>query len=228
MNEREVSAAELLISANSERCLLAIDTAIGTSVACGTGGRIHEVSSDDPRGHTEHIGVLIARALELAKCEPEQVTDVAVGIGPGPFTGLRIGVAAAHAFALGRDLPLRSLQSHEAVALEVLERGAAHGVRIVQDAKRRELFVSEYSTLDWRGVPVRERGPELLTRENAVETAQDVWPERIPAARLIQLAARRLASDGVRPGDPGFEDDAPLYLRLPDVYAPSAPKRVLP
>ncbi len=211
-----VLAAEEL----AEHALLAVDTALGTSVALGLGGRIYEASSDDPMRHAEVIGGLLAGLFETAGASPSEVTAVVAGVGPGPFTGLRVGIAAAHAFATARGVPLLPLQGHEAVALAVLEEGAAAGARIVQDARRRELFVTEFSGLDWAGVPVRSVDPHLVTRADHTEASLDVWPERIPAARLVQLAARRLAA-----GRP-FEEDRALYLRVPDVKQPAAPKRV--
>lgn len=202
------------------RGILAIDTALGTSVALGLGEQIFEASSDDALGHAERIGTLISRVLSDAGVGPEAVAAVVAGVGPGPFTGLRVGIAAAHAFALGRGVPLLPLQGHEAVALEALERGATAGVRVVQDARRRELFVTEYTGLDWAGVPVRSVDPYLVPRADYVTVAHEVWPERIPAARLVELAARRLAAGHA------FEPDQALYLRAPDVKQPGTPKRV--
>lgn len=200
--------------------LLAIDTALGTSVAVGVNGRIVEASSDDPLRHAEALGGMLLQVFDAAGVAPDAVTGVVVGIGPGPFTGLRVGIAAAQAFALGRGVPLLPLQGHEAVALAVLEQGAAAGARIVQDAKRRELFVTEYRGLDWAGIPERSIDPHLVTRVEFQEDTSDVWPERIPAARLVQLAARRLAAGH------SFEAEHAVYLRAPDVAQPSAPKRV--
>ena len=200
--------------------LLAIDTALGTSVALGANGRIVEASSDDPLRHAEALGGMLRQVFDAAGVAPDAVTGVVVGIGPGPFTGLRVGIAAAQAFALGRGVPLLPLQGHEAVALAVLEQGAAAGVRIVQDAKRRELFVTEYRGLDWAGVPERSVDPHLVPRVELQAGPSDVWPERIPAARLVQLAARRLAAGH------GFEAEQAVYLRAPDVAQPSVPKRV--
>lgn len=200
--------------------LLAIDTALGTSVALGVNGRIFEASSDDPLRHAEALGGMLRQVFDAAEIAPDAVTGVVVGIGPGPFTGLRVGIAAAQAFALGRGVPLLPLQGHEAVALAVLEQGAAARVRIVQDAKRRELFVTEYQGLNWAGIPERTVDPHLVARVELQESASDVWPERIPAARLVQLAARRLASGQ------SFEAEQAVYLRAPDVAQPSAPKRV--
>ena len=201
--------------------LLAIDTAIGTSVALAADGEALELSSEDPRGHAEAIGGLLGRVFAETGVDPARVTAVVGGIGPGPFTGLRVGIAAAHAFALGRGVPLLPVQGHEAVALEELERGATAGVRVIQDARRRELFVTDYRALDWAGIPERADGPRLVARADYAESPNEVWPERIPATGLIRLAARRLAAGAA------FDDDRALYLRAPDVKQPGAPKRVV-
>lgn len=205
-----------------DRVILAIDTALGTSVALGRGGEIVEASRDDARGHAEAIGTLIARVLDEAGVAAAQVDAVVAGMGPGPFTGLRIGIAAAHAFGVGRNLQVLPLVSHDAVALDALAVGATAGVRVVQDAKRRELFITEYSSVDWAGVPVRSRDSYLVARDEYEQATNDVVPERIPAANLVRIAARKLASSGE------FEADQALYLRLPDVMQPSTPKRVTP
>ena len=205
----------------SEHAVLAIDTALGTSVALGIDQRVFECASDDPRGHTERIGELIAAVFAEAGATPAQVTAVVSGVGPGPFTGLRVGMAAAQTFAAARNVPLFSLCSHDAVALAALETGAAGTVRVVQDARRREFFVSEYSGLDWAGVPVRSAGPFLVAQTDWREQPGDVLPTTIPAGALVQLAARKLASGGQ------FEADHAMYLRAPDVQQPGPPKRVV-
>ena len=200
--------------------LLAIDTALGSSVALGYGDAIFEASSDDTRSHAEIIGTLIARVFELSGARTSQVSGVVCGIGPGPFTGLRIGMAAARAFAVGRGVPVLSLQGHEAVALSALQTQPAANLRVVQDAKRRELFVTDYSGLDVLGLPMRHTDARLEVRETFVAKPGDVWPERIPAARLVQLATRRLMHGKA------FEADRALYLRAPDVKPAAAVKRV--
>lgn len=200
--------------------LLAIDTAMGSSVAVGTPARIVEVSSDDPRRHAEVIGDLIARAYAEAGATPAETTAVVVGIGPGPFTGLRVGIAAATAFATGRGIPLLPVQGHEGVALAVLEAGSVAQPRVLQDAKRRELFVTAYAGLDDAGIPQRRHDPSLLSRASLIDEPGDIWPTGIPAGQLVRLAERRLVSGRA------FAPNRPLYLRQPDVQQPSAPKRV--
>lgn len=203
--------------------LLAVDTSIGTSVALGIDGRVYEVASDDARGHAEVIGRLIAEVFAMSGATPRTVTGVVAGIGPGPFTGLRVGIAAAHAFAAARDVPLLPLVGHEAAALDALE-GATAGVRVVQDARRRELFVSEYAGLDWAGIPVSVAGgsaeTRLVARSGYEPVTNEIWPDRVPASALVRIAARRLAAGRE------FEADRARYLRAPDVKPPGAPKRV--
>lgn len=221
--------AEVLVGFASERVidapecdtqvLLAIDTALGTSVALGAGGTIVEIVSDDHRGHAEVIGELLARVCERSGVSPAQVTGVVSGVGPGPFTGLRVGIAAAHAFAAARRVPVLSVLSHEAVALAMLDAGHAR-VRVVQDARRRELFVSQFDGLDDAGLPNRIADAHLVARAELTASAADVWPERIPAARLVQLAACRLAAGR------DFEADQARYLRAPDARPP-APRIVV-
>lgn len=203
-----------------EQCLLAIDTSIGTSVALGYAGRVWAVASENPRGHAEAIGTLLALVFAESGAAASAVNGVVAGMGPGPFTGLRVGIAAAQAFATGRDAPLYGLQSHEAVALGALEQGAAAGVRVVTDARRRELFVSDYAGLNWAGIPNLAGGPRLVSRDSYVEAAGEVWPDTIDAAGLVRLAARRIAS-GIE-----FAGDQALYLREPDVVKPGSQKRV--
>lgn len=180
--------------------ILAIDTSIGTAVAIvdADGAVRAEAASADPRGHAEVIGDLLVRVLSQAG-SPE-ITAVAAGTGPGPFTGLRVGIAAARAFALGRGIPVVSVASHDAAARAWLdgadadagadagdadagaeaadaEAGARDGsgpvFAIVTDARRRELAVSLY-----RASGPRDSGPrnsdtafELLEGPRLVERA---------------------------------------------------------
>lgn len=210
----------------SARVLLAIDTSMSTSVSLSlTGGARPDsgatAANGDPRGHAEHIGPLLAQVFAMAGVAPSEVTGVVAGIGPGPFTGLRIGIAAAEAFAFARGVPLMPLSGHEAVAYELLRDGAER-VRVIQDAKRRELFATEYSGLDDAGLPVRAAGPQLIARADYAPREGDVWPEGISAELLPALARLRLAAGRA------FEPDRALYLRQPDVFPSAAPKRVMP
>lgn len=189
---------------------LAIDSSVGTSVAVVSpaGAILAENSRSDPRGHAENIGSLLQETLVEAGVEPPEITRVVMGVGPGPFTGLRVGMAAAEAFALSRAVPLFPLVSHDA------EAWGAHDVVIVTDARRGEVAYSVY-----RGghIPRRLVGPALARPDTLDEALGEhravprVMAESISAGKLGQVAHAYLDA-GIEP-----ESRAPQYLRAPDV-----------
>lgn len=188
--------------------LLAIDTSGGTSVAVvdRDAGVLAEHTELDTRRHAEVVGVLIERCLADAGVTVPALSGVAVGMGPGPFTGLRVGIAAARAFAFGAGRPFVPVVSHDALAF-------AHGgpVAVVTDARRREVYWSEYDAPDELGLPRRIRGPEIARPDELVTTLARLDHEPVSAGALGMLAERLFAA-----GRP-FADDRALYLRSPDV-----------
>lgn len=147
--------------------ILAIDSSIGSAVAVvdpDTEEVLGQAQSETSRGHAEVIGTLIQQALEQAGLTAADITVVAAGMGPGPFTGLRIGIAAARAFAIGRGIPVVPVASHDAAALEILEQDPEARVVITTDARRRENAVSTYEGLSV-GLPNRTEGPTLVPVE---------------------------------------------------------------
>lgn len=198
--------------------LLAIDTSAGTSVAVVDAGRVlAEASEAGTRRHAEAIGTLLQQALTQARVRPADIGGVVAGMGPGPFTGLRVGIAAARAFALGIDAPVHPVVSHDAVAW-----GHSEPVLVVTDARRSEVAWSLYEpTL------VRVAGPTLAERGagfDAVRAAHPGIPVLAPvevSAASLALAAEYLLAEG-RPLGP----EQPLYLRAPDATIPGAPKTV--
>ena len=216
--------------------ILGIDTSLGTSVAVVEHDGVVRswVESADIRSHAEVIGSLIQDALAEASLRPSDITHVAAGMGPGPFTGLRVGIAAARAFALGRGIPVVPVVSHDAVALELLLHAALTGgwdelpddpFAVVTDARRREFAYTVYRGVDPEGLPIRVAEPALAPREDldGILAAGGITrrdTERIPAALLAVVAGRALGAGRiVGPADA-------LYLRSPDVTLSAGPKRV--
>ncbi|MGF2948829.1 tRNA (adenosine(37)-N6)-threonylcarbamoyltransferase complex dimerization subunit type 1 TsaB [Microbacterium alcoholitolerans] len=191
--------------------ILAVDTSLGTAVAVidADGRTVAEASTPDPLGHAEVIGDLLA-----AVARPE-ITHVVAGMGPGPFTGLRIGIAAARAFALGRGIPVIPVPSHFAIALTAIDAGTTEPFSVITDARRREIAVSRFHGVDADGIPHLLEPTHLDERgaDTAVETA-------LSAAALARVGARALAAGRT------LADTEPLYLRSPDVVQPGALKRV--
>ncbi|MCI0159139.1 tRNA (adenosine(37)-N6)-threonylcarbamoyltransferase complex dimerization subunit type 1 TsaB [Leifsonia shinshuensis] len=203
--------------------LLAIDTSAGTSVAVvdRDGGILAEAGEADTMRHAEVVGDLIRAALDASGTSVSALSGVVAGMGPGPFTGLRVGIAAATAFAFGAGRPLVPVVSHDAVAYGRYLAGHTGPLLVVTDARRRERYWTAYSGVDEHGLPVRLDGPGLskpddlphadIVREDAVE---------VSAGLLGMIAELRFAA-----GLP-FDRDEPLYLRSPDVTLSAGPKRV--
>lgn len=199
--------------------LLAIDTSAGTSVAIvdHDAGVLAFFESADTRGHAESIGVFIANCLAAADVRPRQLSGVVAGMGPGPFTGLRVGIAAARTFALGAGIPVVPVVSHDALAF-----GLRAPTLVVTDARRRELYWSLYGPADAEGLPVRVEGPSL-SKADALPTPEGY--ERLDAATVSAASLGLLAESMYVHGRPFAAADA-LYLRSPDVTMSAGPKRV--
>jgi len=204
--------------------LLAIDTSTGTSVAVvdRDGGILAEVGTDDTMRHAEVVGRFIRDALDGAGVRPADLSGVAGGMGPGPFTGLRVGIAAAHAFAVGIRRPFVPVPSHDAVAWAWYRAGNSGPLQVLTDARRREFAVSDYDGLDDDDLPIRIEGPSLSPRDDV----PDAWGSRLEAHLVSAGAIGMLAELAFAARRLPLADDAPLYLRAPDV-TPSAGKRVL-
>jgi tRNA threonylcarbamoyl adenosine modification protein YeaZ len=203
--------------------LLAIDTSAGTSVAVVDRDRgiLAQADEADTRRHAEVIGTLIERVLAESGVSPRELSGVVEGMGPGPFTGLRVGIAAARAFAFGIGKPVIPLTSHDALALDVAE-----PLLVVTDARRREVAWSTYAVGDELGLPVRVAGPHLAfpadleTDIAGYSGYRRVDAATIPAGPLGMLGERLFAAGRA------FGPSEPLYLRPPDVTPSSGPKRV--
>ncbi|MDR6867273.1 tRNA threonylcarbamoyl adenosine modification protein YeaZ [Microbacterium resistens] len=205
--------------------ILAVDTSLGSAVALigADGATIADVSSADALGHAEAIGGLLLRALEADDAH-RPIAHVVAGMGPGPFTGLRIGIAAARAFALGRGIPVVRVPSHAAAALTAIEGGAQAGpFAIVTDARRREAAVTVYEGLDVDGIPHAVVDTVLVPRaevEERLGAIRCVEVSSLSAAALARVGRRAIAAGRSLTGP------EPLYLRAPDARPPAAPKRV--
>ena len=192
--------------------ILAVDTSLGTAVAVidADGRTVAEASTPNPLGHAEVIGDLFAQVARPG------ITHVVAGMGPGPFTGLRIGIAAARTFALGRGIPVVPVPSHFAIALAAEADGP---IAVVTDARRREIAVSVFDGTDADGIPNLVTPTRLEKHDAVLEVPAHVATE-LSAAALARVGAAAVAAGRV------LADAEPLYLRSPDVVQPGAPKRV--
>ncbi len=240
--------------------LLAIDTSTPTVTAAAvTLLRPHELVVDgastpepvtvlsehsvtDPFAHAEQLMPLVNRSLADAGRRLADLDAVVVGLGPGPFTGLRVGIATAQALGDALDIPVHGVGSHDAVAAGAIA-GSAAGpgdFLVVTDARRREVYLSAYSVKGARlfgPVPIAPSAVPEALRSSGVTPAAMVGPGAhlldavltvpvLPSVPhlgigLVRAGARALLT-GVVPGPL-----TPLYLRRPDATEPGARKSVL-
>jgi len=209
--------------------LLAIDTSAGTSVAVVdlTQGVIAERGVADTMRHAEVVGTLIQECLTEAGVDATALSGVVGGMGPGPFTGLRVGIVAARVFALGINRPLVPVVSHDAIAYGSYRTGHTGPLLVVTDARRREVYWSAYSGADAEGLPIRIGQPALAKPAELLE--DDFVHAGLPRLDAATISAGDLgmvAELGYAAGHPFAADEA-LYLRSPDVtVSKNGPKRV--
>lgn len=200
---------------------LALDTSTDVRVGVARDGVVlADGHVADPRAHVEQLMPLVRRTLAEAGVDQRSVDQIVVGVGPGPFTGLRVGVVTATTLGLALGRPVKGVCSLDAVAAAWAD--APERVAIVSDARRREVYWAVYAG------GVRVDGP-------FVTAPAEVPPLPLggPGAHLVrsdvagptELDGGVLARVGAELPDAGLD---PLYLRRPDAELPSAPKSTIP
>jgi ribosomal-protein-alanine acetyltransferase len=137
----------------------------------------------------------------------KSIEQVVVGMGPGPFTGLRVGIAFARTFAMAREIPCVGVVSLDAIAGAAAE--MASDFYVITDARRKEIYWAKY-----------EKDAERIT-EPAVAKREEVDFENFPVIEFgfpDPLALAKLASQ------PNSVRTQPLYLRKPDAVLPKLPE----
>jgi tRNA threonylcarbamoyl adenosine modification protein YeaZ len=202
--------------------VLAIDTSAGISVACVTNQRQRfEKSLDAHNLHGELTVQMIYEVLASAEVSPEAVTDVVIGVGPGPYTGLRVGIACATVFGFARKIPVHGICSLDAVAYDY-----GQPCVVVTNARRKELYWAQYN--DGRvGEPQVALPQDLVAKfpdSQFVGPGAGLYPE--VSGQMLGLRAAALA-DLFLSGTAQLVPVAPMYLRAPDATEPGKPKSVL-
>lgn len=200
---------------------LCIDTSAGTTVAVLQGGELRsEINFDENMKHAERIGDAIAQALAEAQVRPGRITSVVVGQGPAPFTGLRIGIAAAVMFSEAVGAQLFGVRSLDAIARAALvTRGESKTPLLVTaDARRSEHYWATYSGLSKSGAPILVEGPGVAKPaaldEKFAGQVIDRTDAKISAAELGKVFESQLLD-----GTASHVIEA-LYLREADAVAP--------
>ncbi|GAA1788175.1 tRNA (adenosine(37)-N6)-threonylcarbamoyltransferase complex dimerization subunit type 1 TsaB [Nocardioides hankookensis] len=212
--------------------LLAFDTAsplVSVALYDADGdGVVTEHVAERPMKHAEQLAPLIDLAMSTAGIVRQDLTAIAVGTGPGPFTGLRVGLVTARTLGFVLDIPVYGVCSLDALAVEAVGTGAVGGEFVVAtDARRKEVYLARYDAAGTRiDGPVVDKPVELATDLPVVGQGAvlypDAFPQRVgPEAPSAGWLARCVAEERAELTDP-----EPLYLRRPDAVAAHAPKPV--
>ena len=215
----------------SEPLVLAVDTSTTVAVGLARGPEVLALAGvADRRLHVEQLTPLVQQCLAEAGLRPRDLDLVVSGLGPGPFTGLRVGIATAQVMACALGLPWRGVCSLDVLARQyVLGRATTDasgpGFVVATDARRREVYWARYAADGTRAEGPAVGDPSSVPRLPTVGPAAELYPEGLQAvAGPHTLDAGVLAAHALELPDAGRQ---PLYLRRPDAAEPSRRKSVL-
>jgi tRNA threonylcarbamoyl adenosine modification protein YeaZ len=220
--------------------LLAFDTssaAVTVALADAVSGDIIASSTTvDALRHGELLAPAIASALETAGCGPRDLTRIAVGVGPGPFTGLRVGLVTAR--TMGDVL---GIEVAGVCSLDILARQSslALPLAVATDARRKEIYWALYDGPAADGSRRRLEGPavdrpaevaHVLSRVPVIGRGAVLYASALGVADadVVEYPSAEVLAAGVATGTLDVVAPEPLYLRRPDVTLSSGPKSVLP
>ena len=200
--------------------LLAFDTATPqVSVALFDGEDVvAERVSDRAIKHGEQLAPLVAEVLDAAGAVRQDLTAVAVGAGPGPFTGLRVGLVTARTLGFVLEIPVYAVCSLDVLAVEAVATGAvAEPFVVATDARRKEVYLASYTAEGVRlDGPVVERPAVVATDAPVVGEGAALYPDAFPRPVGPQRPSAGWLARAVAAEQVELLDPEPLYLRRPD------------
>jgi tRNA threonylcarbamoyladenosine biosynthesis protein TsaB len=168
------------------------------------------------KGQAERLIPMLEEVLAEGGIGWADLKALAVGTGPGNFTGVRIAVAAARGLALGLGIPAVGVTRLEALAF-----GLPRPVRVVEDARRGEVYVQDFAESGPVAAHLAEAGATDLA---ACVTGSAAGPEALPSALPLAEAIARIGAQRAMTPQPR---PAPFYLRGADAAPPSDPPPVI-
>lgn len=212
--------------------ILAVDTSTPqvTAGIVRDGETVAEKLHLDARAHNEVLVPLIQQCLTDSGVAAAELDAVVVGCGPGPFTGLRVGMATAASFADALGIPCYGICSLDALA------GGVGDELVVTDARRREVYFAAYRDGQRVFGPAVAKPADVmeLLKEELAEEVADFTPShaRGSLSHIEQIAGLEVAAEQVFPTPKAMVEAAhfdsapgslvPLYLRRPDAVVPKA------
>ena len=212
--------------------LLTLDTATAAvTVALHDGDSVvAQTSTVDALRHGELLAPAIQSVLTDADVGPAAVTRIAVGVGPGPFTGLRVGLVTARMMGAVLGVPVDGVCTLDILAFAVTAGGP---FLVATDARRKEVYYAAYGDRTSRiSGPAVDRPEAVATRFGDLAAGKvagrgaTLYPEWFPNPTGPEFPTAADLARLVVSGHANLLAPEPLYLRRPDVAAPGARKRV--
>jgi tRNA threonylcarbamoyladenosine biosynthesis protein TsaB len=204
--------------------ILGVDTATGSTVAAllRPGGKVtvaaHHPEPEERPGHAERLLAMVEEVM--AGVGWEEIERIAVGVGPGGFTGLRIGIATARALSQARGIPVVPVSTLEALAVNA--EGDRPTVLAVIDARRKEVFAA-----GWQG-DRRVFGPEALRPDELARRTAELRPLAVGDGAVKYRAQLERAGAVVPTGAGAHRVDGGAICRLGAKGSPVALAELLP
>lgn len=210
--------------------LLAFDTATPAVTVAVYDGQavVAQRTTVDAMRHGELLAPSITAVLDEAGIVRQDLTAIAVGVGPGPFTGLRVGLVTARTLGAVLQIPVYGVCTLDVLAAEAVDTGTVDGpFHVATDARRKEVYWASY---DAEGVRLDE--PQVLkpatvaTPGPVVGRGAVLYPESFPDGRGPENPSAGMLARVVAEERAELYDPEPMYLRRPDAAEPHKPKRV--
>jgi tRNA threonylcarbamoyl adenosine modification protein YeaZ len=208
--------------------MLTFDTSTAfVSVAVHDGAEVvARLSSELPQQHGEQLAPLIVAALSEARIVRQDLTALGVGVGPGPFTGLRVGLVTARTLGFVLEIPVYGVCGLDVLAVEAVATGSVGSDFVVAtDARRKEVYLATYDVDGSRlEGPVVVRPDEAATSVPVVGEGALLYPDAFPHAVGPRRPDAGWLADVISEERAELRDPEPMYLRRPDAAVPGARK----
>ena len=210
---------------NEAPLVLALDTSTVVNVGLARGDQVLATATvADQMAHVEQLMPLVSECVDAAGIRMADLDQLIVGLGPGPFTGLRVGVVTARVLSYALSLELRGVCSLDVLAAQFVGAGQSE-FAVATDARRREVYWARYSPRGLRLEQPKVSRPSDVPSLPVIGPAADLYGDQlqvVPGPRSMDPGV--LATSGATLPDAGHE---PLYLRHPDATELTRPKSVL-
>ncbi|WP_341240883.1 tRNA (adenosine(37)-N6)-threonylcarbamoyltransferase complex dimerization subunit type 1 TsaB [uncultured Nocardioides sp.] len=210
--------------------LLTFDTATPrVAVALHDGSDVvAELEAERAMKHGEQLAPLVDAVMRQVGVVRQDLTAIGVGVGPGPFTGLRVGLVTARTLAFVLEIPVYGVCTLDVLAVEAVDTGAVDRDFVVAtDARRKEVYLASYDADGTRlDGPVVDKPAELATDVPVVGEGALLYPEAFPLAVGPQRPSAGWLARVVAQERAELLDPEPMYLRRPDAEVTRSRKTV--